>query len=84
MSIKDGGPAFPGGDGEHVGNPQYYTPGMSLRDYFAAKALEGMLACPSSASLTNHGGSLAVRDFARWAYGYADAMLRARCRGGDA
>lgn len=41
--MKDGGPAFPGGDGVHAGNPQYYTPGMSLRDYFAAQAMQAMV-----------------------------------------
>ncbi len=44
--------------------------GMTLRDYFAAKALQGLLAC-SEADGTND-------DFARWAYKYADAMLEAR------
>ena len=41
--INDGGPAFPGGDGELAGNPTYYAPGMTLRDYFAAKAMAAIV-----------------------------------------
>ena len=37
---KDGGPAFPSDEQEN------YTGGMSLRDYFAGKALQGLLANP--------------------------------------
>jgi hypothetical protein len=43
--INDGGPAFPGGvvDGQGmVREPA--QPGMTLRDYFAAAALQGLLA----------------------------------------
>jgi hypothetical protein len=47
--------------------------GMNLRDYFAAKALQGMLAMPN--------GDGEKEDYARWAYQYADAMLERR---GDA
>jgi hypothetical protein len=65
MSDKQtGGPAFP---------VNGYSPdfnGMTLRDYFAAKALQGLLANPDTA------GDL--REFSRWAYTYADQMLRAR------
>ena len=43
--------------------------GMSLRDYFAAHALQGMLA---------RGMSKTVRERADAAYMHADAMLRAR------
>lgn len=44
--------------------------GMTLRDYFAAKALQGILAD------TNTGGDHA--DLAADAYAYADAMMKAR------
>lgn len=41
---KDGGPAFPT-DTEHQSGPStLHFEGMSLRDYFAAKALAGQLA----------------------------------------
>jgi hypothetical protein len=64
--INDGGPAFPrtGADG-HT-SPQS---GMTLRDYFAAAALQGLIAngeCPT------------WDDDAKAAYAAADAMLKAR------
>lgn len=45
--------------------------GMSLRDYFAAKALQGMLA-------ENGGGALHNDDLAKFAYAIADSMMEAR------
>ena len=44
--------------------------GMSLRDYFAAKALQGMIAEPSLKATPE--------EFAQKAYMIADAMLKAR------
>ena len=44
--------------------------GMSLRDYFAAKALQGMIAKPSLKATPE--------EFAQKAYMIADAMLKAR------
>ena len=52
--------------------PDQYKDGMTLRDYFAAKALQGMISC---ASLT------ATPDvFAEQAYIVADAMMKERER----
>jgi hypothetical protein len=79
---KDGGPAFPKRalvsgmykeDGEFV--PIYDdTPGMTLRDYFAAKALAGLLSANAM-----YGGRTDNRTaLANDAYLYADAMLEAR------
>lgn len=45
--------------------------GMTLRDYFAAKALQGMLS-----GNTNYG--LSIDGKGRLAYSYADIMLKAR------
>jgi hypothetical protein len=45
--------------------------GMILRDYFAAKAMQGMLACPVH---PQSGAGIYARD----AYAIADAMLKAR------
>ncbi len=61
--IDDGGPAFPcaGSSG-----------GMSLRDYFAAAAIQGL--CAS----TSHDDAPAVKTLAEWAYQQADAMLNHR------
>jgi hypothetical protein len=69
--INDGGPAFPLPDTAHS------TPrrgdGMTLRDYFAAKAMQGMLANPG---LMN-GGKFHEANFVA-AYQIADKMLKAR------
>jgi hypothetical protein len=45
MSIKDGGPAFPCEQGrEPCGTwNQTFDSGMTLRDYFAAKAMQGII-----------------------------------------
>lgn len=54
---------------DHESIKAYHT-GMSLRDYFAAQALVGMLAHP-----TANGN---YTEFSEWAYKYADAMMEAR------
>ena len=70
MSNNTGGPAFPGVDylSQHgKKNPE----GMTLRDYFAAKAMQSII--------TREGeDALVVEDIAFTAYQYADAMLKAR------
>lgn len=63
----NGGPAFPTLQHEHV-------PGMTLRDHFAAKAMQGFMA-------TGGEGSLHPETVARMAYAHADAMLVARQEG---
>lgn len=45
--------------------------GMDLRDYFAATALQGMLA-------EDGGGAASNKDLAEFAYEIADAMMEAR------
>jgi len=68
-NTNTGGPAFPAFE-HHAGYGQMLAVGgMTLRDYFAAKAMQGMLACP---------GSIRVDDDASLAYKMADAMLKAR------
>ena len=67
-----GGPAFP--PPHECG--YFSEDGMSLRDYFAAKALAAMLANPNK-----EGSKCGVRGlsvFPRYAYEWADAMLAAR------
>jgi len=56
--IDDGGPAFPD-DRSQVG--------MTLRDYFAAQALAGILSCDARPECDD--------SKAEWAYSLADAML---------
>lgn len=69
-NIDDGGPAFPrtGADG-HT-SPQS---GMSLRDYFAAYAMNGICSSRSHSDLNGH----AIAS-ARVAYNIADAMIKVR------
>ena len=61
-----GGPAFPV-PGLHENNDY---DGMTLRDYFAAKAMQGLV--------VDGVGSLMDEELADWAYRLADAMLKAR------
>ena len=46
MSADNSGPAFPAPEAgqQHFSDPAAYT-GMTLRDYFAAKAMQGDWAC---------------------------------------
>lgn len=68
---QDGGSAFPGSyPGQH-GQP-VWSNGMSLRDWFAGMALQGLV---SESNLHN---DEAYTDVALDAYKLADAMLRQR------
>ena len=71
MSNNTGKPAFP-----IVADSLTYIcdPGMTLRDYFAAKAMQGMCAW---------GAYEERRDVAKEAYEIADAMLKAREENAD-
>ena len=79
---KDGGPAFPmpiaGCNDGSVYNTLEQSSGelggMSLRDYFAAKAMYGLMSMCATGAQTLNGAD----DCARLAYEQADAMLRAR------
>ena len=73
-TINDGGPAFP------ITPPptpagQYssgtYWPGISTRDYFAAKAMQGEIVCQGMEGSDIH-------HIAAMAYEAADAMIKAR------
>lgn len=68
MSAPDNPPAFP------MAGDVTFNEGMTLRDYFAAKAMAAMIANPECVS-----NKSAV---ATHAYGYADEMLIARTPGG--
>lgn len=77
MDTNDGGPAFPvvhaiiPQQGHFVTAPPAIH-GMSLRDWFAGKALCGMMALQFA--------GLSEREFARAAWRQADAMLAERER----
>ena len=64
MNKENGGPAFPEGNFEHK------TSGMTLRDYFAAKAMQSYF---EPDDLPAQFGFIAKR-----AYEMADEMLKAR------
>ena len=76
MSKDNGGPAFPFGQtddqsGQLVNG--WGSEGMTLRDYFAAKAMQGMIA--------SYGCSRSEVDvIAESAYDCADAMLKERAK----
>ena len=69
VEINDGGQAFPFRDADGEGGFMTF-PGMTLRDYFAAAAMQGMLASPD--------GDRHIERYAASAYQIADAMLAAR------
>lgn len=74
MNKNDGGPAF--GGFEKVGDIAVREGGISMRDYFAAKALNGYLASMSEDSEPSEVAST----IAEHCYKLADAMLKARMR----
>lgn len=82
--INDGGPAFQFGQvSERTGQPinGFFAPGMTLRDYFAAKALTAINWIDMEDYVYQTGGSSAteVRKFiADSAFAQADAMIAAR------
>ena len=61
-------PAFPAPAGvSHITEQ-----GMTLRDYFAAKAMQGF------AAMSDVDGFSSVEEMAKMSYKWADAMLKAR------
>lgn len=71
--MNTGGPAFPTSSGWNPNGDwvadNSVNDGMTLRDYFAAKAMQGLLACDIYAPKDQ---------FAKNAYAMADAMMKAR------
>ena len=75
--MKDGGPAFPFTQDGGFFKEGYK--GMSLRDYFAAKALQGILSDPRNMRIANEKEPSCEVDFiAKVSYQFADAMLKER------
>lgn len=66
--VGDGGPAFPVLDYRTPDRVETAQNGMPLRDYFAAKAIAGMMSIPSG----DDPGATAA-----YAYRIADALLAA-------
>ena len=74
-NTNTGGPAFP--------TPRYergdmYSLGMTLRDYFAAKAMQGLIARESTGAFNFEACPNDPWRVALWAYDVADQMLKAR------
>jgi hypothetical protein len=65
-NTNTGGPAYPAPTTKPLEN---YYPGISIRDYFAAKAMQ---------SICNVWPRITPESTAKTAYEFADAMLRAR------
>lgn len=83
MSKDTGGPAFPAGEWQETrnGNSVYVgNEGMSLRDYFAAAALQGWLASFGPQHDHPTSVSLGAKRQAQMAYEIADAMLAERSK----
>jgi hypothetical protein len=83
MSVNDGGPAFPHKPSEEIPVTESIVrfvkgdePGMTLRDYFAAKAMQALIA--KGMDNTQNRNKAGVPVIAGFAYEYADAMLKAR------
>jgi hypothetical protein len=81
MTDKTGGPAF-AATATSASDDVYHQPGMTLRDYFAAAALQGHLAYShyneSWGDYHNNGSN---EDLAKRCYEFADAMIAARATG---
>jgi len=71
MTKETGGPAYPSPRWEGWGSPQE---GMTLRDYFAAKAMQSFM----TVWMTQAKYPETDLEVAKYAYSMADAMLEAR------
>jgi hypothetical protein len=74
-NTNTGGPAFPR---TPIPDHDWGQEGMTLRDYFAAKAMQGLLANPKLANeILKNGGAQSgwIEDSA---FAFADAMLKVR------
>ena len=67
-NTNTGGAAFPKTPFIEIGTPQN---GMTLRDYFAAKAMQAIVSHPNTCGMT-------YKDISDRAWVQADAMLKAR------
>ena len=75
-NTNTGGPAFPV-TSDNYANPE--STGMTLRDYFAAKAMQGLISCPDWRENAGEDVGMDASDYtANAAYMMADAMLKAR------
>ncbi|MFG0504134.1 hypothetical protein ACF8GD_16030 [Pseudomonas putida] len=86
MSKDTGGPAFPVAydhqtfEPSHVDEAKRLMSGMDLRDYFATKALQGLLSWAGDESSGSYHSNSDPAHTASMAYEYADAMIAARVK----
>jgi hypothetical protein len=71
MTKDTGGPAFP------FTCEKYYSEGMTLRDYFASKAMQGQLSMPE-VLIALSTGDTTIAALCGSCFEWADAMLKAR------
>ena len=77
--FNDGGPAFPREDYQaNGGKGDLGQEGMSLRDYFAAKAMAALHKVYWDETESYESGAALIKCMAESAYETADAMLAAR------
>lgn len=80
MNDKTGGPAFPQIESETVGARGEYRArvysdgGMTMRDYFAAKAMQALITAPDDEPFDR------IAEIPEYAYQIADAMLAERAK----
>jgi len=74
MNTDNSGPAFPSNRDMAHDSKYDYAPGMTMRDYFAAKAMQAAATNPVGAE------GFTFTERAVWAYQQADAMLAARAK----
>jgi hypothetical protein len=90
-NIKDGGSAFPRPFSKSANLAYIAKTGMSMRDYFAAQAMQAIIAKLPLGSIgekhlgqflaTTEEAATAIQMVCGGAYLYADAMLRERAKG---
>ena len=71
MTKETGGPAFPSDASQNF-------EGMTLRDYFAAKAMQGLIERETTGAFNFETHKDDPWRVAMWAYDVADQMLRVR------
>ena len=76
MNHDNSGPAFPSNRDMRLNADWDYEPGMSLRDYFAAKAMQGLM--DRDWSHMDGNDSDLITTWSVSSYAIADAMLKAR------
>ena len=77
-ATNTGGPAFPAGERFEGVDGWQTEPGMTLRDYFAAKAMQALIARESSGAFNFEAYPNDPWRVALWAYDVADQMLKVR------